>query len=77
MNSVSVHEQSDHSIMNIERTDKTLRGVIMSVLLTSLAAMAIGSLAAGLLGVAGTAPIIATIGITALAGGLIDIEVTY
>lgn len=63
--------------MNVERTDKTVMGAIMNILLTFLAVMIVGSLAALLLGIPSTTPIVATVAITALAGGIIDIEVTY
>lgn len=63
--------------MRVERTEKTVMGALMSILLTALAVMIVGSIAALLLGIPSTTPIIATVAITALAGGIIDIEVTY
>jgi len=76
VNQQPVHEPQ-HSSMNIERTDKTVLGALMSILLTFLAVMIVGSAAAALLGAPTTGAVMGTVVITALAGGIIDIEVTY
>jgi hypothetical protein len=64
-------------MIEIERTDKTIKGAIMSIALTSLAIFTVGAMAATMLAVPLTTGTFTTVVITALAGGIFDIEVSY
>jgi len=63
--------------MRIERTDKTIRGAVLSILLTFAVCLLIGSLVAAAVGTPNTYAAMIPVVLTALAGGLIDIEVSY
>jgi len=63
--------------MQIQRTDKTTVGALVSVLLTFLVVMLVSSAAAVLLGAPATPVVFWLVVITALAGSAISIEVTY
>lgn len=64
-------------MVEITRTDKTWKEVGLSTLMTFCAVYIVGALVAIALSIPSTPAVIGTVMLTALAGAVIDIEVSY